>query len=114
MRIVVGCGRTAPVWIGRQESGRFERLLAAIADRHRLKILNMLARAGGEAICVCEFTASLRLAQPNVSYHLRQLIEAGIVEREKRGRFSYYALRPGVLAHIAALIGGQHVTRRAA
>ncbi|MEJ7568506.1 MAG: metalloregulator ArsR/SmtB family transcription factor [Gaiellaceae bacterium] len=81
-----------------------ESLLAAIADRHRLKILNMLACAEGAAICVCEFTAALELAQPNVSYHLRQLVEAGVITRERRGRYSYYSLVDGALNHIAALV----------
>jgi ArsR family transcriptional regulator, arsenate/arsenite/antimonite-responsive transcriptional repressor len=81
-----------------------ESVLAAIADRHRLKILNMLVRADAAPICVCEFTAALELAQPNVSYHLRQLIEAGIITRERRGRYSYYSLVPGALSHIAALV----------
>jgi ArsR family transcriptional regulator, arsenate/arsenite/antimonite-responsive transcriptional repressor len=81
-----------------------ESVLAAIADRHRLKILNMLVRAAGAPICVCEFTAALDLAQPNVSYHLRQLVEAGIITRERRGRFSYYSLVSGALSNIASLV----------
>jgi ArsR family transcriptional regulator len=44
------------------------------------------------------------LAQPNVSYHLRQLVEAGIVTRERRGRYSYYSLVPGALRQVAALV----------
>lgn len=95
-------------------AAELERLLAAIADRHRLRILNMLACAEGQAICVCEFTASLALAQPNVSYHLRQLVDAGLIERERQGRYSYYRLRTGALAHIATLIAGPHDTKRAA
>ena len=82
-----------------------ESLLGAIADRHRLKILNMLVCAQRAAICVCEFTAALGLAQPNISYHLRQLVDAGIITRERRGRYSYYSLVGGALSHIAALVG---------
>jgi len=81
-----------------------ERLLASIADRRRLQILNMLVRAGGEPVCVCEFTAALALPQPNVSYHLKQLVQAGVILRERRGRFSYYALVEGALDHVAALV----------
>jgi len=74
-----------------------------VADRHRLRILNMLVRAG-EPVCVCEFTAELALPQQNVSYHLKQLVDAGVVARERRGRYSYYGLVDGVLDHIAALV----------
>jgi ArsR family transcriptional regulator, arsenate/arsenite/antimonite-responsive transcriptional repressor len=82
-----------------------ERLLHSIADRHRLKILNMLARAGAP-VCVCEFTAALDLPQQNVSYHLKQLVDAGVIGRERRGRYSYYTLADGALDHVASLIAG--------
>jgi ArsR family transcriptional regulator len=81
-----------------------ERLLRSLADRHRLKILNMLVRAGGEPICVCEFAAAFALPQQNVSYHLKQLIDAGVISRERCGRYSYYALVDGVLDQIASLV----------
>jgi ArsR family transcriptional regulator len=84
-----------------------ERLLRSIADRHRLQILNMLVRADGAAICVCELTAALDVPQQNVSYHLKQLVAAGVIEREPRGRYAYYALAPGALDHIAALVAGR-------
>jgi ArsR family transcriptional regulator, arsenate/arsenite/antimonite-responsive transcriptional repressor len=86
------------------EAAALERLLRSIADRHRLRILNMLVRADGSPICVCEFTAALDLPQPNVSYHLRKLVEGGLVVRESRGRYSYYALVDGGLANVAALV----------
>jgi ArsR family transcriptional regulator len=81
-----------------------ERLLRSLADRHRLRILNMLVRAGREPICVCEFTAELELPQQNVSYHLKRLIDAGVITRVRRGRYSYYALVEGTLDHIAELV----------
>jgi ArsR family transcriptional regulator, arsenate/arsenite/antimonite-responsive transcriptional repressor len=86
------------------EAVELERLLRAIADRHRLKILNMLLCADGAAVCVCEFTAAFDLPQQNVSYHLRQLVDAGVISRERRGRYSYYTLVDGALDHIAALL----------
>jgi len=64
----------------------------------------MLVRAGGAAVCVCEFTAAFELPQQNVSYHLKQLVDAGVITRERSGRYSYYALVDGVLDHIAALV----------
>jgi ArsR family transcriptional regulator, arsenate/arsenite/antimonite-responsive transcriptional repressor len=81
-----------------------ERVFQALADRNRLKVVNMLAQADGEAICVCDFQDALALKQPTVSYHLRQLVDAGVIEREQRGRFSFYSLRPGVLEQIAELV----------
>ena len=81
-----------------------ERLFRSLADRHRLKVVNMLAQADGQAICVCDFQDALGLKQPTVSYHLKQLVDAGVVEREQRGRFAFYTLRAGVLDRIAELV----------
>ena len=85
-----------------EEAVDLERLFRALADRHRAKILNTLVRARG-AVCVCELVPALGLAQPTVSYHLKQLADAGLVEREKRGTFAYYSLAPGTLDRLRAL-----------
>jgi ArsR family transcriptional regulator, arsenate/arsenite/antimonite-responsive transcriptional repressor len=85
-------------------AAELERLFQALADRNRLKVVNMLAQAEGEAVCVCEFQEALGLKQPTVSYHLRQLIDAGVIAREQRGRFAFYSLQPGVLERIADLV----------
>ncbi len=85
------------------EAEELERLFRALGDRHRVKILNMLMRAGGEPVCVCEFVPALGLAQPTVSYHLKQLSDAGLLERERRGTFAYYRLTPRALERLSAL-----------
>jgi ArsR family transcriptional regulator, arsenate/arsenite/antimonite-responsive transcriptional repressor len=87
------------------EAVALEHVLQAIADRNRLKMLNMLVCAADSAICVCEFMESLDLPQPNVSYHLKQLVKAGIIVGERRGRNSYYSVVDGALSHVAALVG---------
>jgi ArsR family transcriptional regulator len=81
-----------------------ETVFKALADRHRVKILNRLLTAGGEAVCVCDFEAMLDLKQPTVSYHLKQLLDAGIVTREKRGSFAYFALDPSAFERIRGLL----------
>jgi len=104
-RLPVACSTPlAGSSITKDEATELEHLLRSIGDRHRLLILNMLARAEGAAICVCEFTAALDLPQQNVSYHLKQLVEAGVIVRERRGRYSYFALVEGALSHVAALV----------
>ena len=72
-----------------------EAVLKALADRHRLRIVNLLLRAGGEPVCVCEIQPLLGLSQGTVSYHLKQLVEAGVIARETRGTYSYFSLVPG-------------------
>ena len=87
------------------EARELERVFKALADRHRVKILNRLLSAGGEAVCVCEFEEMLGLKQPTVSYHLKQLLDAGIVERERRGSYAYFSLAAGSLERVGRLLG---------
>jgi ArsR family transcriptional regulator, arsenate/arsenite/antimonite-responsive transcriptional repressor len=86
------------------EAVELERLFKALGDRHRLRILNVLLQADGEAVCVCEFQPTLGISQPTVSHHLKQLMEAGLLEREKRGTYAFYRLKPGVLDRIGGLL----------
>ena len=81
-----------------------ERLFRVLGDRHRVRILNILLRAGGEAVCVCEFTDQLGLAQPTVSYHLKQLTDAGLLDREKRGTFAYFRVRREAMLRLHSLV----------
>ncbi len=80
-----------------ERAGELEAVLKALADRHRLRIVNLLLRADGEPVCVCEVQPLLGLSQGTVSHHLKQLVEAGLVERETRGTYSYFRLVPGAL-----------------
>jgi ArsR family transcriptional regulator len=84
------------------EALELERLFRALGDRTRVKIVNLLAGAA-EPVCVCALVPALDLSQPTVSYHLKQLAEAGIVTRERRGTFAYYALAPGALERLRAV-----------
>jgi ArsR family transcriptional regulator len=82
-----------------------ERLFKALADRHRVRILNLLSSAD-DAVCVCKLMPALGLAQPTVSYHLKLLTDAGLLERERRGRFSYYRITDGALDRLGELVRG--------
>lgn len=97
------CTPLAGASLSADDAAELERLLKALADRHRLRIVNILLRAGGDAVCVCEFQPQLGIAQPTVSHHLRQLLDAGLLEREKRGSYAYYRLAPGALEQIGTL-----------
>ncbi|HLI32748.1 MAG TPA: metalloregulator ArsR/SmtB family transcription factor [Solirubrobacteraceae bacterium] len=70
---------------------------AALADPARVKIVHRLLGAGEGPVCVCDLVGLLSLSQPSVSYHLRILRDAGLVERERRGSFAHYRLREDAL-----------------
>jgi ArsR family transcriptional regulator len=80
-------------------------LLKALADPVRLRLMSLVAsRAGGEA-CVCDLNEAFDLSQPTISHHMKVLHEAGLLDRDKRGVWVYYRVRPQALASLAALIG---------
>lgn len=72
----------------------------ALADPHRVQIVNLLANAS-EPVCVCDFMPQLDLAQGTVSFHLKKLLTAGLLEREQRGTWAYYSLKPGAMERLA-------------
>jgi ArsR family transcriptional regulator len=68
-----------------------EKILKAMGDVNRLKILEDISGKGGCAQC-SEIVKNLELAQPSVSHHIKTLIEAGLIEPEKNGRQYTYLL----------------------
>ena len=79
-------------------------VLKALADPIRLRLVSLIqAHEDGEA-CVCDLTAPVSLTQPTVSHHLKVLLDAGLVEREKRGVWAYYGIVPGALEALGSLI----------
>ena len=81
-------------------------LLKALADPVRLRLVSIVAASEGGEACVCDLNDAFDLSQPTISHHLKVLHEAGLLDRTKRGVWVYYAVRRGVLADLAALIGG--------
>ena len=67
-------------------------IFKALADPTRLRILSLLSRHEGE-MCVFEIVESFTLEQPTISHHLRILRDAGLVDRRKKGLWSYYYVR---------------------
>ena len=111
--LVACCTPIARPTLSDAQAIELETLFKALADRHRVKILNMLAQAGGEAICVCDFTEPLGLKQPTVSYHLKLLTDTGLLQREKRGSFAYFRLADGALDRLGAVVAAPVALARA-
>jgi ArsR family transcriptional regulator len=103
--LVACCAPLAEPRLSDDEARDLERVFKALADRHRVRILNQLLSSGGEAVCVCDLEGLLQLKQSTVSYHLKQLLDAGIIEREKRGAYAYFSLADGALARVCGLLG---------
>jgi ArsR family transcriptional regulator len=86
------------------------RLFKALADPHRVKIINLLATSL-DPVCVCEFTGPLGLSQPTVSHHLKKLVTAGLLDREQRGTWAYYSLNHDTLGRLATAVDLQGASR---
>jgi ArsR family transcriptional regulator len=74
----------------------------ALSDPIRLQMIRLLEQRPD--LCTCEFEEVLGLAQSRVSYHLKVLLRAGVVDRELHGTWSHYSLRdPELLGRLRAL-----------
>ena len=83
------------------------RTLKALADPTRLRLVSMVAAHEAGEACVCDLTGPLGLTQPTISHHLKILVDAGILTRDKRGVWAYYALVPGALDALSGVLSGQ-------
>jgi ArsR family transcriptional regulator, arsenate/arsenite/antimonite-responsive transcriptional repressor len=77
-------------------------LFKALAEPARVRIVNVLATSDGP-VCVCELIEPLGLAQPTVSHHMKKLLDAGLVDREQRGKWAYFSLRRDAVEKLAAV-----------
>lgn len=100
---VACCGPLAGARLTDEEAAATADVFKALADPARVRIVNVLATSG-EPVCACHLIEPLGLSQPTVSHHLKKLTEAGLLDREQRGRWAYYALRPRAVETLAAVV----------
>ena len=83
-------------------AGKFklEEFFAALADRTRLRLLNLMR--GGE-VCVCFFAETLGTNNPKISRHLAYLKRAGLVNARRDGKWMHYSLNPPQAPHAVQL-----------
>jgi ArsR family transcriptional regulator len=92
-----------------EEAAAIAGLFRALADPHRVRIVNLLATSP-DPVCVCELTGPLGISQPTVSHHLKKLVTAGLLDREQRGTWAYYSLNRQAMARLAAVSDLQGAT----
>jgi ArsR family transcriptional regulator, arsenate/arsenite/antimonite-responsive transcriptional repressor len=102
------CGSLGAPTLSETEAEATATVFRALADPARVKILNLLATTEAP-VCACEFEPALGLAQPTVSHHLKKLTEAGLLEREERGRWAYFSLNREALSLVGGLVELQEV-----
>ncbi|QPK83414.1 winged helix-turn-helix transcriptional regulator [Corynebacterium qintianiae] len=86
------------------EATRYATLFKVLADPVRLQILSQLAKSGCGPISVSELTELVRLSQPTVSYHLKKLTEAGLLQKHRAGRTVTHSIRPELFAELRTVL----------
>lgn len=97
------CGGALSVPLDRDRADELALLLKAVADPVRLQLLSLIRAAESQEACVCDLTDAVNLSQPTVSHHLKVLTEAGLLSRERRGTWAWFAVVPARLADVAAI-----------
>ncbi len=103
--LVACCSPITREPIAAAEAEQLAQVLKALADPTRLRLVSLVAAHEGDEACVCELTEPVGLSQPTVSHHLRVLVDAGILEREQRGKWAYFRVVPGALDALASILG---------
>ncbi|WP_427018267.1 ArsR/SmtB family transcription factor [Pseudarthrobacter sp. P1] len=98
------CTPAEPPALGADAAKRKAVVFKALADPNRLRLLSIVKAEPSGAACVCDLTEPLDLGQPTVSHHLKILVDAGLLSREKRGTWAYYSLVPGALEAVSESI----------
>ncbi|MFN2543566.1 MAG: ArsR/SmtB family transcription factor [Actinomycetota bacterium] len=91
--------------LGQDEAELLAQALKVVAEPARLRLLGLISSMPGREACVCHLTEPLGLSQPTVSHHLKVLHEAGLLEREPRGRWAFYRVVPASLQVLRDALG---------
>ena len=99
---VACCQPLAAPSLSEEELESTATLFKALSDPARVKIVNVLAQTPAP-VCACDFEPALGLSQPTVSHHLKKLTDAGLLEREQRGKWAYFSLKRDAVEKLAAV-----------
>ena len=108
------CPSLADAPLSEPEAESLAGAFKVLADPARLRLLSLIAAAGGQEACVCQLVAPMALTQPTVSHHLKVLHAAGFLAREKRGQWAFYRLVPDRLQLLRETLvpAGNETSRR--
>ena len=105
LKVIEAC--CSPIDDAVLSEGEAEELAAAfkvLADPVRLRLLSIVANA--DEVCACDLAGPVERSQPTVSHHMALLTDAGLVTRDKRGKWAYYRAVPERMAVLRAALGG--------
>jgi ArsR family transcriptional regulator len=97
-QIEVCCAPVLASALSEEEAVDLAAAFKVLADPARLRLLSMIASADDDEACACDLVEPVGKSQPTVSHHLAVLTDAGLLDREKRGKWAYYRVVPDRLA----------------
>jgi ArsR family transcriptional regulator len=106
-QIAVCCAPVLSSALSEEEAEDLAAAFKVLADPARLRLLSMIASADGEEACACDLVEPVGRSQPTVSHHLAVLTEAGLLTREKRGKWAWYRAVPERLAVLRDALGSR-------
>lgn len=95
------CAPVARGVLEHDEAEQLARAFKALSDPSRVRLLSLIAAQDRGEACVCDLTEFIGLSQPTVSHHMKQLVAAGLVQREQRGKWAYYRVEDAALAALS-------------
>lgn len=87
-----------------EEAEHLARMFKALGDPTRVRLLSLIAAQPDREACICDLTEPVGLSQPTVSHHMKQLVEAGLVVREQRGRWAFYRVVDDTLRALSSAL----------
>jgi ArsR family transcriptional regulator, arsenate/arsenite/antimonite-responsive transcriptional repressor len=96
------CAPLGSATLSEEEAEATANLFKALADPARVRAVNVLATSS-EPVCICTLVEPLGLSQPTVSHHMKKLLDAGLVERDQRGKWAYFSLKRDAVEKLAAV-----------
>lgn len=102
--IVACCAPISEEVLSEDDAESLAAALKVLADPVRLRLLSLIATTEGGEGCACNLVEPLGRSQPTVSHHLSVLTDAGLLQREKRGKWAWYRVDHSRLAVLWAAL----------
>jgi ArsR family transcriptional regulator len=90
--------------LGDDDAAELAGAFKVLADPARLRLLSLVANAPSGEVCACNLVAPLGRSQPTISHHLSVLVDAGLLARERRGKWAWYSVVPERLSVLCQIL----------
>jgi ArsR family transcriptional regulator len=98
------CQPVTAAVLDEDEAEELAAMFKALADPARLRLLSMVASSPEGEVCACDLVEPSGKSQPTVSHHMAVLVDAGLLTREKRGKWAWYQVVPERLGSLQAVL----------